>query len=432
MQHRALNYQRHLPMPQIHAKYRIETPRHPEEAAEAIANEQSSGTFVDISAETDDLTERHGARVEEVTEHGTVAEPTLPGSATPQGAEDSVEYTQATVELSYPLENIGTSLPNLLTMVAGNLFVLRELSGVRLIDLSIPAEFVAAQPGPQFGIEGTRDMVGVRDRPIIGTIIKPSVGLSPAETGELVETLVDAGVDFIKDDELIASPPYSRVEDRVEAVMDVINRHEEKTGQTVLYACNITGDVDEMLQRYEAVKEAGGNCLMVSLRSVGLAGVKRLREESDLPIHGHRNGWGALSRCPQLGFSYEAWQKFWRLAGVDHLHVSGIRSKFSESDESVISSARECQTPMASEEPAMPVFSSGQWADQAPDTYEALGNTDLMYLAGGGILGHPDGPQAGVAHLKQAWDATMQGVSLEEYAETHEELRTAMEHYGNA
>ncbi|MDS0223560.1 ribulose-bisphosphate carboxylase large subunit family protein [Haloarcula sp. S1AR25-5A] len=418
-------------MPRIQATYLIETPHAPSDAAEAIANEQSSGTFVDVSTETDDLTERHGARVEDVTVRATVDEPSLPGAETPDNSSYAGSYTRATAQLSYPMENIGTSLPNLMTMVAGNLFVLKELSGVRLIDLSIPETFAAAQPGPQFGIEGTREVVGIKDRPIIGTIIKPSVGLSPEETAEIVETVVDAGVDFIKDDELIAGPSYSPVEERVEAVMDVINRHEAETGETVMYACNVTGDVDEMLRRHDAVKDAGGNCLMISLQSVGLAGVKRLREESDLPIHGHRNGWGAMSRCPLLGFSYEAWQKFWRLAGVDHLHVSGIRSKFYESDESVIASATECQTPIASQKPVMPVFSSGQWADQVQDTYEVLGNADLMYLAGGGILGHPDGPGAGVTHLKQAWEAAMQGVPLEEYAETHEELRTAIEHYGN-
>lgn len=415
-------------MSRIHATYRIETPYNPERAAEAIANEQSSGTFVEVASETSELTERHGAVVESVTTLESTNEPALPGSASPDGISDP-EYTRATVELSYPQENIGDSLPNLMTMVAGNLFVLKELSGVRLVDLDVPKSFASAQPGPQFGIEGTREVVDVWDRPIIGTIVKPSVGLSPDDTGELVETLVGAGVDFIKDDELIADPPYSSLEDRVEAVMEPIRRHEEETGETVMYACNITGDVDELLERHDIVKAAGGNCVMVSLNSVGLSGVKKLREESDLPIHGHRNGWGALSRCPQLGFSYEAWQKFWRLAGVDHLHVSGIRNKFTESDASVISSAKECQTPIAGDDPVMPVFSSGQWAGQAHDTYESLGNADLMYLAGGGILGHPDGPRAGVAHLKQGWEAAIQDIPLEEYAEMHEELRTAINYY---
>jgi ribulose-bisphosphate carboxylase large chain len=326
------------------------------------------------------------------------------------------------------MRNVGSSLPNLLTTVAGNLFELSPFSGLRLLDIDVPAALADAYPGPQFGIEGTREIVDVWDRPIVGTIVKPNVGLSPQETADLVETLVDAGLDFIKDDELIADPPYSPVEDRIE---DVIHRHEDRTGEKVMYACNITGDVDEMLARHDVVKEAGGNCVMVSINSVGLTGLTELRRHADLPIHAHRNGWGALSRCPQLGFEYAAYQKFWRLAGVDHMHVNGIRNKFCESDESVIRSARTCQTPIVDEgDTVMPVFSSGQWAGQAPETYEALGNVDCMYLAGGGILGHPDGPAAGVEHLKQGWEAAMRGIPLEEYAEDHEELRRAIDHYG--
>lgn len=419
----------------IHATYRIETAYPLRTAAEAMAGEQSSGTFVDVPGETKELTERHGAKIEELTKFDTIEQPTLPGVSSPDvasAADDSdLEYTRARVVLSFPLENVGTSLPNLLTLVAGNLFELQYFSGLRLLDLEIPDAIASAYPGPQFGIEGTREIVDVWDRPIIGTIVKPSIGLSPAETANLVDNLAESGLDFVKDDELIADPPYSRVSDRVEAVMDIIHNYEERTGKTVMYACNITGDLDEMLERHDVVKDAGGNCIMVSINSVGLSAFTKLRRESELPIHAHRNGWGALSRCPQLGFDYEVFQKFWRLAGADHMHVNGIRNKFCESDESVISSAQECQTPIASEDDVvMPVFSSGQWAGQAPDTYEALGNADLMYLAGGGIVGHPDGPAAGVAHLKQGWEAAMEDIPLGEYAENHEELRRAIEHYG--
>lgn len=138
----------------------------------------------------------------------------------------------------------------------------------------------------------------VWDRPIVRTIIKPNVGLSPEETAELVEELVESGLDFIKNDELIPDPPYSPVKERVEALMDVIHRHKDETGEKVMYACNITGDVNEMRERHDVVKAASGNCIMVSMNSVGLAGFTTLRHHSDLPIHAHRNGWGALSRCP--------------------------------------------------------------------------------------------------------------------------------------
>lgn len=417
-------------MARIGATYRIETPHPLDEAAEAMAGEQSSGTFVDVPGETDELRKRHAARVERVKPLETVEEPTLPG-ASPPVSDESIEYQRAEVDLSFPMENVGPSLQNLLSTVGGNLFELRHFSGIRLLDLDLPPKFAESHPGPQFGIDGTRDLLDVYDRPIIGTIIKPNVGLSPDETADLVETLVESGLDFIKDDELIASPPYSPVEDRVEAVMDVIHRHEDRTGKRVMYACNITGNVAEMLERHDAVREAGGNCIMLSMNSVGLAGFERVRRHADLPIHAHRNGWGAISRCPQLGFSYEAYQKLWRLAGADHMHVNGIRNKFTESDESVIRSARVCQTPIVDgSDTVVPVFSSGQWAGQAPDTYEALGNADLMYLAGGGIMGHPDGPAAGVAHLKQGWEAAIEGIPLEEYAEEHDELRKAIEFYG--
>lgn len=411
----------------IRATYLIETAEPLQEAAATMAGEQSSGTFTDVPGETDELRTRHGAQVESVVELDAESDPTLPGAAPPSGGRPRPGYTQAEVTLSFPMANVGPSLPNLRATVAGNLFELHSFSGLRLLDLELPDSFARENPGPQFGIDGTRELLDVHDRPIIGTIIKPNVGLTPAET---VADVVDAGVDFVKDDERIADPAYSPVEERVEAVMDVAREHEQETGETVMYACNVTGGVSEMLERHDAVKEVGWNCVVVSINSVGISGLLELRRHADLPIHAHRNGWGALSRHPLLGFDYSAFHQFFRLAGADHMHVNGLRNRFTESDSSVVQSARACQDLADESDRVVPVFSSGQWAGQAPDTYRALGNSDLMYLAGGGILGHPDGAAAGVEHLKQGWEAAMQGTPLEEYAEEHEELRTAIDYYG--
>jgi ribulose-bisphosphate carboxylase large chain len=156
-----------------------------------------------------------------------------------------------------------------------------------------------------------------------------------------------------------------------------------------------------------------------------------LRCHAQVAIHGHRNGWGMFSRSHATGMSFIAFQKFWRLAGVDHNHVNGLRNKFCEDDASVIASARECLTPMFPPPEKgceiMPVFSSGQSAQQAPDTYEALGSMDLIYACGGGILAHPAGPAAGVRSLHQAWEAAEAGIALTEYAANHAELRAALE-----
>ena len=383
----------------VEADYLIETSIDPQRAAEAMAGEQSSGTFVRVPGETPELKARAAARVEAIEVLGRVDRPSLPGAMT------GGVMVQAHVTLSWPLENFGPSLPNLMAAVAGNLFELQQFSGLRLLDIRLPPVFADAYRGPRFGITGTRTLAGVHGRPLIGTIVKPSVGLDAAQTAELVDVLVSSEVDFIKDDELQSDGPSCPFEERVRAVMRVIERHADVTGRKAMFAFNLTGETDQMRWRHDFVLAHGGTCVMANLTGVGLAGMIDLGRHSALPIHAHRNGWGALSRAPALGWSYVAWQKIWRLAGADHMHVNGLQNKFCEPDESVIASARACLTPMFETKPclAMPVFSSGQGVAQVEATLARLGSFDLIYAAGGGILGHPGGPKAGVAALRAAW-----------------------------
>lgn len=387
----------------IEADYLIETAEDPWAAADSMAGEQSSGTFIPVPGETPELKARAAARVERLAVlEDDVTAPALPGATPPR---TGGKIRRARVTLSWPLDNLGPSLPNLVATIAGNLFELRAFSGLRLLDLRLPAAFGAASPGVRFGIPGTRRLVGVATGPLIGTIVKPSVGFDAPQTAALVATLCEAGIDFIKDDELQSDGPACPFVDRARAVMRVINDHADRTGRKVMYAFNLTGEVDEMRRRHDLVRELGGTCVMTSLNSVGVTGFLALSRHADLPIHAHRNGWGALSRHPLLGWSYVAWQKVWRLAGADHMHVNGLDNKFAEDDGSVIASARECLKPLFDKNPCitMPVFSSGQSAKQVPGTFAALGSTDLIYAAGGGIMGHPGGPAEGVAALREAW-----------------------------
>jgi ribulose-bisphosphate carboxylase large chain len=396
----------------IRARYRIESPLPAAQAAEIIAGEQSTGTFTRIPGETDELRERHGARVESVEASGD---------------------SSSDVELSWPLSNMGPSLPSVLAAVSGNLWELKQLTAVRLLDLQLPPAFLERYCGPQFGIAGTRRLCGVHGRPVIGTIVKPSVGLTPEETASLVRKLVEGGIDFIKDDELQCDGPHCPFGERLAAVMRVINEAADRTGKKVMYAANITGDVEEMLRRHDQVVAQGGTCVMISIHAVGVAGLAALRSRSAVAIHGHRNGWGLLGRSGDFSVSFVAWQKIWRLAGVDQLHCNGIANKFWEPDDSVIASARACLRPMFAVPglgcEVMPVLASGQTARQAPATYAALGTTDLLFAAGGGIMAHPDGVAAGVRSLHQAWQAAVEGVPLEAYAETHSELRQALDRF---
>ncbi|MGQ7847044.1 ribulose-bisphosphate carboxylase large subunit family protein [Granulosicoccus sp. 3-233] len=410
----------------IEADYLIETSDDPVRAAEIMAGEQSSGTFIAVPGETPELKERAAARIESLEVIGELNEPSLPGAVRRNGP-----IRKAAVTLSWPLANIGPSLPNLLATITGNLFELKSFSGLRIVDVRLPEEFAQVYSGPRFGIPGTRQLTGVQNGPLLGTIIKPSVGLDAQGTAAMVQQLAEAGIDFIKDDELQSDGPACPFEERARAVMDVINRHADISGKKIMYAFNITGDLDQMRRRHELIVSLGGSCVMASLNSVGLVGMIELGRFSELPIHAHRNGWGYLSRHPSLGWSYVAWQKIWRLAGADHMHVNGLRNKFCEDDDSVLASARACLTPMFDNKPciAMPVFSSGQSAEQVEDTYAALGTTDLMYLAGGGIAGHPMGVAAGVSSLRQAWEAATSGVSLEDYARERPELASALDTY---
>jgi ribulose-bisphosphate carboxylase large chain len=393
----------------IQARYWIETAFPLQQAVETLAGEQSTGTFVRVPGETDELREAHGARIESLDELESAAGPSLPGAGIPKNESETLIYRRAEVTFSWPLSNMGLSLPNVVATIAGNLFELNAFSGLKLLDISLPPSFLMRYQGPQFGIAGTRRLSGVYQRPLIGTIIKPSVGLSPQATAARVAELVKGGIDFIKDDELQADGPHCPFEQRIPAVMQVINRRADKEGRKVMYACNITGEIDEMMHRHDVVEACGGTCVMISMNSIGLPALVALRRYSRLAVHGHRNGWGIYSRSPAVGMSYIAYQKLWRLAGVDHMHVNGIGNKFCEDDASVIASARECLKPMF-DVPGrgceiMPVFSSGQSARQAAATYQALGTTDLIFACGGGIIAHPDGIAAGVRAVRDAWDA---------------------------
>ena len=456
-------------MERIFATYFIETPLAVDQAAAALAGEQSSGTFVEVPGETAELKQRFAARVEKITPLETVSEPALPGARSATG-----KFQRAEVVVSWSLENMGYNLPTLVSTIQGNLYELSQFSGLKLMDLELSPSFAQHFRGPKFGVAGCRKLTGVGvqasacspagggadklklvlQRPLIGTIIKPSIGMTPQQTADLVKVLAEAGIDFIKDDELMANPPHSPFDERVDAIMRVLNTHADRTGKRVMYAFNISDELDPMQRHYDKVVKSGGTCAMISLNSVGLSGTKKICDLGALAIHGHRNGWGMLNRHPLLGIEFPAYQKLWRLAGVDQLHVNGIANKFWESDDSVVRSIEACLQPLfrdadpltPSLSPSdgervaegrvrgdfsvLPVVSSGQWGGQACETYRRTKTVDLLYMAGGGIMAHPDGPAAGVRSLRKWWEAAVEGLTMEQAAAKYPELKKSVEKFG--
>lgn len=422
----------------LSATYLIETPLDPRKVAEVMAGEQSCGTFTRVVGETDALRKRARAVVEAVDLAGDVAQPSLPNAFLERKGIRG-PWHRARVRIAFPYDNVGVNLPTLAATLAGNLYDLGEVTGMRLERIALPASYRQQFDFPRYGIAGTREATGVREGALVGTILKPNVGMSAAETAALVARLCAAGVDFIKDDEVCANPVHAPLAQRVPAVMAAVREHRARTGKQVMVAFNITDETDAMRRHADLVTREGGNCVMVSLNWCGFSAVQTLRRHTDLAIHAHRNGYGAISRDPMLGMGFQAYQTLWRLAGVDHMHVHGLQGKFAQADEEVIESAHDCYAPLAvdaaeqdiARDQVMPAFSSGQWAGTVPATWRAVGRDDLLFMAGGGILAHPDGPAAGVQSLRDAWAAVSAGQSLEAASRDAPALAAALRFFGH-
>lgn len=411
---------------QIKVTYRIETAGNIEALAAKIAADQSTGTFTELPGETEAVRARCAARVVHIVPLAPLSTPSIP-DVTGAGP-----YYRADVTIAYPMDAVGTDIAALMTITVGGVYAVRGLSGIRVMDIDLPLAW-ACHPGPQFGISGSRDLMGVDQGPMLASIIKPSLGLLPEETAAVVKQLCAAGVDFIKDDEKLMSPGYSSLQDRINAIMPVIDAHQQRSGKKVMYAFGISSaDPDTMMRNHDMVVEAGGNAAVININSIGYGAMAFLRKRSQLCLHAHRNGWDILTRHPGLGMEFKAYQKIWRLLGVDQFQINGIQAKYWEPDDSFVRSFHDMATPIFSDaDKALPVVCSGQWGGQAYETYQRTGKTlDLMYLAGGGIHGHPMGAAAGAKAVRQAWDAAAQETELVTYAKTHKELDAALAKWG--
>ena len=264
------------------ASYLIETPLEPRMVAEVMAGEQSCGTFTRVHGETDELRERARATVESVEELEPAAQPSLPNALLERRGTPG-PWRRARIRLSFPTCNIGANLPTLAATVSGNLYDLGEVTGLRLESMQLPASYRTRFDMPALGLTGTRRLTGVAQGALVGTIIKPNVGLSAQQTADLVAQLCAAGVDFIKDDEVCADPVHAPLAQRVPAVMAVVREHQQRTGKLVMVAFNISDEVDAMRRHADLVAREGGSCVMASLNWCGFSALQTLRRHTPLP-----------------------------------------------------------------------------------------------------------------------------------------------------
>ena len=419
----------------IYATYYLETPMDLYEAANAFAAEQSTGTWRRVGYETDDVREKHGIKIAGIYPIPVdIRVAHLPSATVMEDfkgkREGEARFNSAILRLAFPHINFGPKIPNLLSAVAGNLYEMGAFTAIKLIDLEFPKGYLKDFPGPRFGIKGCRDILKVYDRPFVGAIIKPCVGINADQLAQLAYEGAKGGLDFIKDDELLGDTAYNGIEERVKKVVKRLREAREETGEETMYAFNITDRMDRIKKLHDIVVENGGNCVMINVATAGLEAMRELAEYTKVPIHCHRDFAPMWARSPYLGMSFLALTKLFRLAGADQTHIGAIQGKLYESDEEVLMSMRECVLDLHNIKPSIPVSSGGQWAGKAPVNYRKMGHVDFLHLSGAGVYAHPDGAEAGARSVRQAWDATLKGIPIEEHSKDCKELKRAMEFFG--
>jgi ribulose-bisphosphate carboxylase large chain len=389
-------------MEQVVATYYVESRLPTREAAKKICEECSTGTWTDVTTTTKRVEEKYSAKVIDVNEN--------------------------IAKIGIPIEDFEPgNVAQLLSVIAGNVFGLKEIKNLRLLDIDLPGELVKNFKGPQFGIDEIRDIVGVKNRPLIGTIVKPKIGLEPAEYSKVVYEAAMGGVDLVKMDETLTDQNFCRLEENVSWVMDVLDKAKHATGRKVLFAVNVTTRQDELVERAEKVLELGANCLMIDIICAGMSSIQILRDANlGVPIYCHRAGHAAFTRSSKHGIRWRVYCKLARLFGADVVHCGTIVGKMHGEENEVLEDYHALRDDWFFFNPTMPAASGGLHPALIGDLIKHLGN-DMIMNFGGGIHGHPNGTRAGVIAVTQALDAAKQRISLKEYAKSHDELRIALE-----
>ncbi len=335
------------------------------------------------------------------------------------------------VKIAYPIELFESgNMPNILSSVSGNVFGLRTLKNLRLNDIHFPLKLIRSFKGPKYGVKGIRKLLKVQDRPLVGTIIKPKLGLKTLDHAKVAYEAWVGGCDIVKDDENLSSQRFNPFEDRVTKTLESRDRAEEETGERKVYMVNVTGETEEMLKRVEFVLNHGGEYIMVDILTCGFAALQTIREQDyDLIIHAHRAGHSAFTKNPKHGISMRVIAKISRIIGVDQLHVGTVVGKMFETREEVAENCGALREEMNGLKQVLPVASGGLHPGLVPALIEFFGK-DFVIQAGGGIHGHRDGTVAGAKAMRQAVDATLGGTPLSEYATTHRELEIALQMWG--
>ncbi|HHW28050.1 MAG TPA: ribulose 1,5-bisphosphate carboxylase [Syntrophomonadaceae bacterium] len=385
----------------------------------AIAVEQTTGTWVPVPEETPEMREKHVAKVVGIYE--------VPGH------EFEVPYDldsrHFVFQLAYPAVNFGPQIPMLLSTVIGNI----SMSGkLKLLDLQFPKSYLESFKGPKFGTKGIRELLDIPERPLLNNMIKPCTGYTPEVGVKLFSQAIRGGVDIVKDDELIADPPFCPREERIKLYMAEAKRYYEETGNKVLFTVNITDRADLVKDNAKRAIDAGANALMINYLTVGISALQGLAEDPEInvPILAHLDFAGTMYESPYSGMSsYLILGKLARMAGADIVVYPSPFGKFPFLRERYLQIGHHLLGKWLHFKAVFPMPGGGVMPAVVPAIINDLGK-DCILGAGGAIHGHPMGPIAGGRAMRQAIDAALQGIPLREYAKQHPELQSAIDAWG--
>ncbi len=335
-----------------------------------------------------------------------------------------------TIKIAYPIELFEpANMPNILSSVAGNVFGLKALKNLRLLDMKLPKLLTESFKGPAYGLTGIRELLKIPERPLVGTIIKPKLGLNTKDHSRVAYEAWLGGCDIVKDDENLSSQKFNPFDDRLTQTLEGRDKAQSETGERKVYMVNITGDTNLMLERAQKVVDQGGEYIMIDILTCGWAALQTLRDQNfKLIIHAHRAGHAAFTKNTRHGISMRPIAVVARIIGVDQLHVGTVVGKMSETKTEVLDNIDACKAELDGLKPVMPVASGGLYPQLVPALIDTFGN-DVVIQAGGGVHGHPMGSIAGAKAMRQAVDAVLEDETLEEYAKKHSELYHALKQW---
>lgn len=352
------------------------------------------------------------------------------------------------IKIAYPQDLFEAgNMSGILSSIAGNIFGMAILENLKLLDITFPKKIVDSFPGPRHGIAGIRKIVKLKSRPLVGTIVKPKVGLNEKQHAKVAYEAWSGGLDVVKDDENLTSMTYNNFDKRVKETLKLRKKAEKETGEIKIYMPNVTAnDTDEMLRRVKVVEKNGGRYVMIDVLTAGWNAVATLRKHTKLVIHAHRAMHAALTRNPKLGISMNVLAKTYRLLGVDQLHIGTAHvGKMDGSSKEIQLIEEEIEHQVISEQdrynileqkwynikPVLAVASGGLSPLSTPKVVQRMGKNIVMQY-GGGCHGHPQGTIKGAVAIRQALDATLKKIPLKRYAKTHEELQEALNTWGKS